>query len=249
MKKLSTSLAATLMAAFSLQALPSQAHGIWFAQRAEQLALVYGDGSEDLDAVKRMPKITSVGGFSADGKPVPVKLEPEGRLPIVDFAIANKPDVVTATMNNGLWSKAPDGKWHGKGKDEVPGATVSGRYLKYATHLLTLPAGARAPVPGLALQIVPVGERFPRNKDENLTVQVLFEGKPLAGAKVWQDVVTDPEGTPVVADRNGRATLRVRNQGLNVVKAEHESAPIDPGKANMTHHFATLSFALEHAPE
>ena len=62
-------------------------------------------------------------------------------------------------------------------------------------------------------------------------------------------MVTDPDGTPMVADRNGRATLRVRNQGLNVIKVEHESAPVDPGKASKTHHFATLSFALEHAPE
>lgn len=234
-------------ATLALHTLPTQAHGIWFAQRADRLALVYGDGAEDLDAVKRLPKISSVAGIGGDGQPVAVTLEPEGKLPFVN--LANKPAIVTATMNNGLWSKAPDGQWHGKGKDEVPGATTSGRYLKYAAHLVTLPAGALRPVPGLALQLVPVGARFPRNKGEPLTVQVLFEGKPLAGAKVWQDVVTDPDATPLVADREGRVTLPVRNQGLNVVKAEHESAPVDPGKANTTHHFATLSFVLEHAPE
>jgi uncharacterized GH25 family protein len=80
-------------------------------------------------------------------------------------------------------------------------------------------------------------------------VRVLFEGKPVAGAKVWQDIVTDPDGTPIVADANGEVTLPVRNQGLNVVKTEHETASTDPGKTNMTHHFATLSFMLEHAPE
>lgn len=128
-------------------------------------------------------------------------------------------------------------------------ATISGRYLKYATHLVALPAGALRPAPGLALQVVPVGAKFPHNKGEGLTVQVLLEGTPLPGAKVWQDVVTDPDGAPFVADREGRVTLPVRNQGLNVVKAEHESAPVDAGKANMTHHFATLSFILEHAPE
>jgi len=247
MRKLSMSVAAMVTAAFSLQAVPCHAHGIWFAQRAERLALVYGDGAEDLDAVKRLPKITSVGGTGMGGKPVQVKLEVEGRLPIVD--LTNKPEVVTATMNNGLWSKTSDGKWHGKGKDEVPDALVSGRYMKYATHLVNLPIGARPPAPGLVFQVVPVTERFPTNKDETLTVQVLFEGKPLPGAKVWQDAVTDPDGTPVVADQNGRATVRVRNQGLNVIKAEHESAPVDPGKANMTHHLATLSFALAAAPE
>ena len=234
-------------ATLALQAMPAQAHGIWFAQRADRLALVYGDGAEDLDAVKRLPKISAVGGVGADGQPVPVTLEPEGRLAFVN--LAGKPAIVTAAMNNGLWSKAPDGKWHGKGLDEVPGATVSGRYLKYATHLAALPSGALRPVPGLALQLVPVGAAFPRQKGQPLTVQVLFQGKPLAGAKVWQDIVTDPDAAPFVADAEGRATLPVRNQGLNVVKAAHESAPEDARKAAMTHHFATLSFALEHAPE
>ncbi len=225
----------------------SWSHGIWFAQRADRLALIYGDGAEDLDVVKRLPKITSTGGVNAQGEHVPVGLAPEGKLAFVN--LDGKPAIVTATMNNGLWSRDADGKWYGKGKDEVSGATISGRYLKYATHLVTLPAGRIKPVPGLALQIVPVGTNFPRNKDERLTVRVLFEGKPVAGAKVWQDIVTDPDGTPTVADANGEVTLPVRNQGLNVVKTEHETASTDPGKTNMTHHFATLSFMLEHAPE
>lgn len=225
----------------------AQAHGIWFAQRAGSLALVYGEGAQDLDAVKRLPKITAIGGLDAAGKSVAAPLVAEGRMAFVDMA--HKPAVVTAAMDNGLWSRDPAGKWHGKGKDEVPDATVSGRYMKYATHLAVLPTGAVTPAPGLALQIIPVGAAFPRNKDEPLTVQVLFEGKPLPHAKVWPDMVNDPDAEPLACDANGRLTLPVRNQGLNVVKAEHESAPADARKAAMTHHLATLSFMLEHAPE
>lgn len=236
-------IAAIVLAASSA----SWGHGIWFAQRADQLALVYGDGAEDLNVVKRLPKITSVGGVNAQGQRVSVRLEPEGKLAFVN--LDNNPAIVTATMDNGLWSRDAAGKWHGKGKDEVPGATISGRYLKYATYLAILPAGGIKPVPGLALQIVPTGASFPRKKDERLTVRVLFKGKPLAGAKVWQDMVSDPDGTSMVADANGEVTLPVRNQGLNVIKTEHETASTDPGKTNMTNHFATLSFILEHAPE
>lgn len=225
----------------------AQAHGIWFAQRAERLALVYGDGAEDLDVVKRLPKITSVAGLDTAGKPVPVSFQTEGRMAFVD--LASQPVTITATMNNGLWSRDAAGRWHGKGRDEVPDATVSGRYLKYTTHLVKLPSGALPPAPGLALQLVPVGAAFPKNKNEPLTVQVLYEGRPLARAKVWQDVVSDPDGQAFVADEQGRVTLPVRNQGLNVVRAEHESAPEDSRKMDRTHHFATLSFMLEHAPE
>lgn len=248
MQNTTTRLAVALAACAALwQAGAAQAHGIWFAQRADRLALVYGDGAEDLDAVKRLPKVTSVGGFTAAGAPVPAPLEPEGRLAFVDLQA--QPALVAATMNNGIWTRDGQGKWHGKGKDEVPGATVSGRYFKYNTHLVTLPAGAGRPVPGLAFQLVPVGASFPRHIGEPLTVQVLYDGKPLPGAKVWRDVVTDPDGEPLTADAQGKVTLPVRNQGLNVVKAEHESASVDPGKTSMSHHFATLSFALEHAPE
>lgn len=225
----------------------AQAHGIWFAQRAGQLALVYGDGAEDLDVVKRLPKLGPVAGLDARGKAVPAPLETEGRMAFVN--LEHKPVVLTATMNNGLWSRDAAGKWHGKGKDEVAGATLSGRFMKYATHLVKLPEAALAPVPGLALQIVPVGAKFPQHIGDPLTVQVFYEGRPLPHAKVWRDLVTDPDGEPLQADAQGRVTLPVRNQGLNVIRAEHESASVDPGKTDRTHHFSTLSFALEHAPE
>ncbi|HET9642896.1 MAG TPA: DUF4198 domain-containing protein [Burkholderiaceae bacterium] len=234
-------------AAIALLASPACAHGIWFAPRADRLALVYGDGSEDLDVVKRLPRITSVSGTSADGKAVAVQLQPVGPIAFVDLDA--HPAIVSATMDNGLWSKDAAGKWHGKGRDEVTDAVISGRYLKYAAHLVTLPRGPLAPLPGLALQMVPVSAKFPLRKNEPLTVRVLFEGKPLARARVWQDMVTDPDGEAVVTDDDGKVTLPVRNQGLNVLKAEHQSASKDPGKTSMTHHTATLSFALPHSEE
>jgi hypothetical protein len=55
--------------AISLGALaPSaDAHGIWFAQRARQLALVYGVGADDLDAVKRLPLVKETKGLMRKG--------------------------------------------------------------------------------------------------------------------------------------------------------------------------------------
>lgn len=40
----------------------------------------------------------------------------------------------------------------------------------------------------------------------------------------------------------------VRNQGLNVVKAEYSTAFDDPAKADLTEHVATLSFMLAQTP-
>src|SRR6185369_12426677 len=100
-----------------------QAHGIWFAQRATQLAFLYGVGADDLDSLKRLPQVTSMAGYDANGKAVPTKLEPDGRLVLVN--LENQPAVVAAVLDNGIWSKTPDSKWHKKGKDEVPTAVVS----------------------------------------------------------------------------------------------------------------------------
>ena len=52
-KKSILGLSALLAAGFATLAgsIPAQAHSIWFAQRARQLALIYGVGADDLDAV------------------------------------------------------------------------------------------------------------------------------------------------------------------------------------------------------
>ncbi len=54
---------------------------------------------------------------------------------------------------------------------------------------------------------------------------------------------------PKAVRKNGTATLSVRNQGLNVIKAEFESPPADAAKADKQEHLATLSFVLGHRKE
>ena len=240
----------TLLAAVAAalcSALPAAAHEIWMAQRSGKLALIYGAGAHDLDMVKRLPKIVASQGLDAAGSPVPVELKPTENLVLVEAPAETA--VVTAVMDNGLWSKSPDGKFHNKGLDEVPDAIVSGRYYKYATFLRKHPAGALAPVPGLKFQIVPVGKAFPKKMGEMLTVQVLHQGQPVRGAKVYQDAVTDPGGAHVFTGKDGRATIKVRNAGLNVLLAEHQTGPEVPAQTKMTEHVATLGFMYDPPPE
>lgn len=234
-------------ALFLAAAVPSWAHGIWFAQRSGRLALIYGEGAEDVDIFKRLHKITSVGGVDAAGRAVAVRLKPVDPMVFVDSD--QSAAIITATMDNGFWSRLPSGQWVDKPKDELPGATAGGRYLKYATHLRVLPDAEISPAPGLAFQIVPLGTVFPRRKGLFLTVRVLYNGKPLAGAKIWPDAATDPDAAPVGTGADGTAIIIVRNQGLNVIKAEYASGSDDPARSDKTEHVATLSFMLSHTPE
>lgn len=247
MHKLTKLTAAAVLATGMLVTTAAQAHGIWFAQRATQLALLYGVGADDLDVVKRYPLVSSIAGYDPDGKPVPTSLQVDGRLLLVN--VENQPAIVAAVLDNGTWSKTPDGKWHKQGKDEQPTAVISEKNTKYAVHIrgaLTKPLAA---LPGQTLQIIPVGGKLPALLGQLIKVQVLYKGKPIAGAKVMHDWINDPDQQPALTGADGTVTLAVRNQGLNVLAAIFNSPSDEPAKYNQLEHLATLSFVLPHAPE
>lgn len=247
MKNLTKVLAAATLAAGMIASTAGQAHGIWFAQRSNQLALIYGVGADDLDAVKRLPLVKSIAAYDDAGKELATKLQPNGPLLLVD--IESQPAIVAAFLDNGLWSKTPDGKWHNKGKDEVPGAVVSEKTYKYAVHLRKELSRPLPALPGQTLQIVPVGKTLPAKMGQPLKLRVLYQGKPVAGARILTDWVNDPDAKPLKTAKDGSVTIKVRNQGLNVVVAILETPPEDPAKTNIVEHLASLSFVLPHKPE
>ena len=246
MKNISILGAAAVLAVVALATAPAEAHGIYFAQHSRQLALIYGIGADDLDAVKRLPLVESIAGFDAEWKPVPTKLRVAGALLVVDSD--DQPTAVAAVMFNGIWSKPPDGEWVKKGRDEVPNSTLSEKNYKYAVHIagpLTTPLPS---LPGQTLQIVPV-TAIPEKMDQPLTLRVLFQGKPAAGAQVLRDFVNDPDQKPLKTGKDGTVTIKVRNQGLNVIAAVLTGPSDEPTKADRMEYTATLSFVLPHAPE
>jgi uncharacterized GH25 family protein len=245
MKKIAALAAATLTAGL-LTTFTVDAHGIWFAQRATQLALIYGVGADDLDSVKRLPLIRTVWGYDASLQPVKTSLRVAGPLLLVDSEAA--PVVVAAVLDNGTWSRTPEGEWLKKGRDEVKNATVSEKTIKYAVHIGGPLSGALPPLEGQTLQILPVGA-VPALLGQPLKLRVLFQGKPVANARVLSDFVNDPDGTPVKSGADGTVTIKVRNQGLNVVTAILDGPADDPSKIDKIEHLATLSFVLPHAPE
>jgi len=225
----------------------ASAHGIWFAQRSTQLALIYGVGADDLDAVKRLPLVKSIAGYDAAGAAIPTRLRVAGPLLLVDAD--SQPSVVAAVLFNGIWSKTPEGEWVKKGRDEVPKATTSEKNFKYAVHIVGALNGLLPLLPEQTLQIVPVDGKLPLEMGKPVKFRVLHRGKPVAGAKVLADYVNDPDATPVKTAADGMVTINVRNQGLNVVTAIWDGPTDEPTKSDKIEHLATLSFVLPHAPE
>jgi hypothetical protein len=246
MKNIATAAAAAILALSVWAPVPADAHGIYFAQRARQLALIYGIGADDLDAVKRLPLVENVTGFDADWKPVPVQLRAAGPIVVVDSDA--QPTAVATVLFNGIWSKTPDGEWVKKGRDEVPNSTLSEKNYKFAVHLAGPLTSPVPPLPGQTLQIVPV-TAIPGKMDAPLKLRVLFEGKPVAGAQVLRDFVNDPDAKPLKTASDGTVSIKVRNQGLNVIAAVFVGPSNEPTKADRMEYTSTLSFVLPHAPE
>lgn len=247
MKKIARLAAVAALTAGMLTTSTVYAHGIWFAQRATQLALIYGVGADDLDSVKRLPLVRTISGYDGSGQPVKTTLRVAGPLLLVDSEA--EPAIVAAVLDNGIWSRTPEGEWVKKGRDEVKNATVSEKTIKYAVHIIGQLNAPLSPIDGQMLQIVPVEPTLPALLGQPLKLRVLFQGKPVANARVLSDFVNDPDGKPVKSAADGSVTIKVRNQGLNVVTAIFDGPADDPNKVDKIEHLATLSFVLPHAPE
>ncbi len=227
-------------------ALAADAHGIWFAQRAKQIAVIYGIGADDLEAVKRQPNMESVQAWDSDLNPIGAQLRTAGSLVIVDTDAPAA--LVSAVLQNGTWSKLPDGEFVKKPKDEVPNSVKSETTIKYAVSIqapLTKPIPL---IPAQLLQITPTGA-IPTMLGKPLTYRVTFKGRPVAGAEVINDMINDPDAKQVATRADGTVTLPVRNQGLNVIRAVYVSPTDNPKKIDRYEHTATLAFTLPHAPE
>lgn len=223
----------------------TNAHGIWFAQRSGELALIYGEGGDDLDTVKRIPLVKNFAAYDTAGLPVNTGLHALGKLVVVD--LQENPALIAATLNNGIWTKSKEGHWYKKRRDQVPDAVSSSHNFKYAVHL-------RAPLitpPVLLehqLQIIPISD-IPNTKGKPLRLLVLYQGKPTSGIEVIADMVNDPDENPSVTGEDGIVSISVRNQGLNVIAAKLVVPSNDPIATEKIEHLATLSFRLAHTPE
>jgi nickel transport protein len=231
----------------ALLAMPAFAHGIWFAERSSQTAIVYGHGAEDSDPIRRWEKFKAITAQDAQGNSVSAQWKKTDHLVLADTA--KEAVVITGSLDNGFWSKDAQGKWINKGRDEVPNANESGRYLKYTTYLRGDLDKPMTPIASHRLQIVPLQAKLPHHIGAPMQVQILFDGKPVAGAKFVRDYMGDPDAKPIMTGKDGKVRFAVRNQGLNVLAVSYDASSEDSAKAAKTGLHATLSFALKHGPE
>jgi len=227
----------TAMSILAASATAVAAHGVWVAERWGDLGVIYGHGAED--SPYDPSKVTSAKAIDESGAPIELEAKADGDR--VWLMGTTEPAVILIDFDNGFWSKASDGNWVNEPKSKVPGATEAGHYVKHNISLIHL-HGDIPPLPAQTLQIVPLANPSEMKAGDTLRVRVMFEGKPLAGAKLMADYINDSETASAESDAEGKAEIVIRNNGLNVIAISHELPLTGDPDADTIGYFATLRF-------
>ncbi|KQT66453.1 MULTISPECIES: DUF4198 domain-containing protein [unclassified Pseudomonas] len=216
------------------------AHGLWTEERRGNIEVVYGHGAED-NAFKAQ-KISGAWAYDASGKMIPVSVER-----LADHARLKPlkpPAVMAVALNNGMWSQTANKKWINEGRSKVPGATEATQTFKYS--LAIYQPGARLPkLDQIKLLILPEVDPLTVGPGKSLPVRVLLDGKPAAGVKLYGDYRSAPNTLSTETDKDGRAQVLVRNEGLNVIAAQVEVPVKDSVDVDSRGLFSSLTFVGE----
>lgn len=216
------------------------AHGLWTEERRGNIEVIYGHGAED-NAFKAQ-KISGAWAYDASGKMIPVSVER-----LADHARLKPlkpPAVLAVALNNGMWSQTADKKWINEGRSKVPGATEATQTFKYS--LAIYQPGAKLPkLDQIKLLILPEVDPLTVGPGKSLPVRVLLDGKPAAGVKLYGDYRSAPNTLSTETDKDGRAQVLVRNEGLNVIAAQVEVPVKDSVDVNSRGLFSSLTFLGE----
>ncbi len=160
-------------------------------------------------------KLTKVWGYDAAGKTLALQASPE--TDVVRVQAPREATLLALEFDNGFYSRTTSGTVN-KPMNEAPGAVSAlwakktGKYVVQWTPQVAQPLG-------MQFEIVPLAAAAPKAGD-TLTVQVLFEGKPVEGIKVSKS----EHGSGEKTDAQGRASYRV-DAGRNFIWAERR-APV-----------------------
>ncbi|PAF41681.1 DUF4198 domain-containing protein [Helicobacter sp. 11S03491-1] len=225
------------------------AHGIWTAMRSDMIEIVYGEGPWDnrFDA----QTLQQVKGYDENQKER--KVSTQVNETFVSLVPDDSVQVITAYAM-AYFSQDANGNYVKKPKNEVPGVKNSMFAKQYnvsyinqqkmlkkqkAMILIKKPKANKA----IELEILPQVDPRSLKQGDELKVLVLKNGKPFGNAVVVPDVIGDVHHE-IKTDKNGYATFKIRNTGLNVIATWSIESSKDTIKSDKDTIFSTLSFTL-----
>ncbi|QXZ09096.1 DUF4198 domain-containing protein [Comamonas sp. Y33R10-2] len=201
----------TTAAAWLLSANPVYAHNVWLEPDTQGGYVMQFGGHEGKTETFDPAKLQRVHAYDLRGRDVNCEVQN------VRGGIRVKPDakaaLIAVELDNGYFSSAkPDGDMLPLSMDKNPGA-VRGVYAR-KFHKTVVQWGAVMQKPlGQMFEVVPLTGQAP-HAGQPLKLQVLLNGKPLAGARLsWGE-----SGTPTLSDAQGMATMKPA-AGSNALQA------------------------------
>lgn len=243
---LKQALFSVLLAASAASAV--NAHGVWAGMRADKLQIVYGEGP--LDNYYNPTWFDYAKGYNKNGQEASVNvIKKDGKLFLAPNADVQ---IIAINSENGYWSNTKSGAWINKAKDENPEATKGKQHHKMSVNYISQNIVLKGDKPikietpkalGLDMEIVPsVDPRF-LNVGDTLTIQVFYQGKPMKNIDVMPDAINQL-GKTVQTDENGKATITVANNGVNMIAVETAFPRKNTSKADTDGYFTSLNFTL-----
>ena len=232
-------LAAVLGAAMglSMYAAPADAHGVFFANRIDMHTLVLGEGP--LDNAYNPACVQNIDAYDVNFQPTTVeRMDGEKNVSIVPGDDLG----VTATFfDYGYFAKTTDGKViPTRDYSDIENLMAVTYAYKYNVHYWSMdvkPAGLY----NVPIQIVPAVNPLMLRRGDTLLLRIYKDGAPYANAPVIADVLGNLSSV-IRADENGYVSVRVSNDGLNVIGVE---VALPTADVNVTKKvFSSLSFIL-----
>ncbi|WP_449245105.1 DUF4198 domain-containing protein [Desulfobacca acetoxidans] len=212
------------------------AHDTYVVEEGDALVVMHGHHGKS-DPYK--PEyIKGVMAYDASGKGIPVTIKPEETR--VLLTPAQKPALVTFIYSAGPRVKTAEG-WKSLSKREVKDYIESKKSVKYVKQINQWNDIFGKPL-GVKMEIVPLTTLSSLKLGDKLLFQVLYNGKPLAGATVKAEGV---EKDKLKTDSNGRAEVVIKKVGLNIVGVSQTTpTPNDP-EADALGESATIAFEVK----
>ena len=231
--------AAALGAALGLgmYAAPADAHGVYFANRFDQKALVLGEGP--IENAYNPACALGIDAYDVDFMPTTVeRVDYDDHIAVVP---SDRRGVTATFFDYGYFAKTTDGKViPTRDYSNIENLVSVTHARKYNVHYWSeaVKPGGLYNVP---IQIVPRVNPLTLRRGDTLELRIYKDGQPYANAPVIADVIGNL-GAVTQADANGYVSVRVANNGLNVVGVE---VGLPTGDANVTEKvFSSLSFIL-----
>lgn len=199
---------AALLLASLLSPAAVAAHDLWLERQGAGLVLRSGHRGGELLPIER----AKVKAARCLDKGAVRDLLGSAAFAAKEVRLAGGCAAASAFLDGGYYSLTPDGEVNGP-RSQVPDAVKSWASRQYAKWVDPAAAGGATPL-GDELELVPVSDLARAHEGDKVTVRLLLQGRPAAGAVIAVDHRPLAE-----TDTAGEARVRLRTSAVETISA------------------------------